>query len=76
MEEKKLHSKWDSNSMSPWIVYEEGGEIRQIYFEDETSLGLKFDLAKQSGLGGVAIWAMGYDDGFDDLWELVAEKFF
>ncbi len=26
-------------------------------------------------IGGVGIWALGYDNGYTELWELIAEKF-
>jgi spore germination protein YaaH len=34
----------------------------QIYYEDETSLKEKLALAGKYHLGGVALWALGYED--------------
>ena len=54
--------KWDELSMSPWLFFEEEGEIRQIYYENERSLKIKVDLARQNKIKGVAFWALGYED--------------
>lgn len=65
---------WDEESMTPWLIYEEKGEIRQIYFENLESLGLKLELVKEFGLGGVGFWALGYEGRGEEVWELVREK--
>lgn len=46
----------------------------QAYFENTDSLGAKLDLAKQSQVGGVGFWALGYEGEDKDLWKLVIEK--
>ena len=35
---------------------------RQLWFDDPVSLAVKYRFALASGLGGVGIWAIGYDD--------------
>jgi spore germination protein YaaH len=46
-----------------------------VWFENQKSLGLKFDLVNQTNLGGIAIFALGYD-GKDakSLWDEVKLK--
>ncbi len=34
----------------------------RIWFEDNTSLGLKLDLVKELHLGGFAAWRKGFED--------------
>ncbi len=46
-----------------------------IFIEDKKSLGIKFDFAKAKNLGGVGMWALGFDDGKIDFWALLQEKF-
>ncbi len=41
----------------------------QAYFEDEKSLRLKIDLAKQTEVGGVGYWALGYEGKENNLIE-------
>ena len=46
-----------------------------VFIEDEKSLGLKYDFAKDKQLAGVGIWALGFDDGKKELWTLLEDKF-
>jgi spore germination protein YaaH len=62
---------WDDLSMTPWVVFEEDGEIHQIYFENEKSLKAKLDLVKQNQLGGVGFWALGYEGEDKRVWEIM-----
>lgn len=52
----------DPYSQEPYLIYKEGEIYNQIYYEDETSMKKKIDLAKKYSLGGVALWALGYED--------------
>lgn len=68
---------WDTESKSPYYSYisEFSGYQRLIYFENEDSLRFKYQLAKQKELAGVGIWALGYDGGYQELWELLGREF-
>lgn len=48
---------------------------RQLWFEDSSTLATKYDWIKEQNLGGIGIWALGYDNGRDELWKLLADKF-
>ncbi len=61
IKEKNLMVNWDELSMTPWIAFEEDGEIHQIYFENERSLKIKLDLVKQNQFRGYGFWALGYE---------------
>jgi spore germination protein len=75
IKEEKLERKWDEDTQTPFLVYEDGrGRIKQIYFEDEKSLALKMDLVNQLNIKGIAIWALGYEGSYQDLWQVIAEK--
>lgn len=39
----------------------------QAYFENEKSLAIKMEVAKQAQLGGVGFWALGYEGNDSDL---------
>jgi len=62
---------WDEKSMSPWWVYEDKGEIKQIYFENEESLRRKLLVLTESGFGGVGFWALGYEGKSSEVWDVV-----
>lgn len=72
--EKNPQLDWDEIALAPRVIYTEKGNIYQIYYENETSLGLKYDLVNQSGIAGIGIWALGYDGDYPNLWNLLAEK--
>ncbi|EKD53038.1 MAG: glycosyl hydrolase-like protein [uncultured bacterium] len=63
-----LSAKWSSTSLSPYLVYEKNDQIFQVQFENAQSLEQKIKLVKSANLGGIAIWALGYETPYDDLW--------
>ncbi|OPL17929.1 MAG: hypothetical protein AVO35_07155 [Candidatus Aegiribacteria sp. MLS_C] len=65
---------WDSESLTPWYAYESGG-WNQGWYDDEESLGLKYDLIRSSDLQGAGIWALGYDGSREELWDCLEESF-
>lgn len=67
---------WNNNSLTPWIIYtDEDENIYQIYYDDVQSLSYKYDLTNQANLGGIAIWALGYEDDSNQMWQLIEDKF-
>lgn len=75
IESQKTELQWDTNSLTPWLVYEDGWRIKQIYFDNPRSLNYKYEAVNQAEIGGVAIWALGYDGPRTELWDLLKEKF-
>ena len=59
---------WDEESMTPWVTFEENGEIHQIYFENLESITRKIELAKNNQMGGVGFWALGYEGEDGEVW--------
>lgn len=43
----------------------------QQFIDDAYSLQTKYDLIHQQGLAGGAMWRLGYDAGYTDLWDLI-----
>lgn len=68
---------WDENAEVPFFSYisPETESLRMVYYDNAESLKLKYDLIKQNNLGGVGIWALGYDGGYTELWDLLYEEF-
>jgi len=48
---------------------------RELYWDDTTSLGHKYDLVNQDQLRGVGIWNLNFGGGATELWNLLAAKF-
>ncbi|RKZ32753.1 hypothetical protein DRQ33_05310, partial [bacterium] len=63
---------WDTESSSPWYRY---NSWNQCWYSDSTSLALRYQYAKDSGLMGIGWWALGYDDGDPAFWGAVEQEF-
>lgn len=44
------------------MVYKEDSYFEQIYYENEAAVKEKIALATAYRLGGIALWALGYED--------------
>jgi len=51
--------KWDTGSKTPYFKYSAG---REVWFENRYSIKYKFDLAREFGLGGLALKDLGQED--------------
>ncbi|MFY7670032.1 glycosyl hydrolase family 18 protein [Tenacibaculum sp. MEBiC06402] len=72
----KITPKFDTNSSSSYLILNDNNQgYRQLFFEDKKSLTIKYDWIKKKKIGGVGIWALGYDNGNPELWNLLTEKF-
>jgi hypothetical protein len=63
----------EPNSLSPYFSYFTD-KWHQCFSGDETSLGLVYDQINSHNLAGAGIWALGYDDGYAELWNLLSDK--
>ncbi|MFA6250675.1 MAG: glycosyl hydrolase family 18 protein [Candidatus Shapirobacteria bacterium] len=70
LKDGEMRLNWDDLSQTPWISYKKEGEIYQIYYDDEKSLGIKINLARESGMGGVGFWALGYEGKDGKAWRM------
>jgi spore germination protein YaaH len=66
---------WEINSSVPYYMYMSGTTWHQCWYDDEVSLAFKYDMVEALHLGGVGIWALGYDGDKQALWNLLKEKF-
>ena len=69
--------KWNEDGKSPYFTYtdEDTGQLRTVYYENVDSLKAKYDLVNKYNLGGAGIWALGYDGGYKELWDLLYKQF-
>jgi spore germination protein YaaH len=71
---KTYGRKWQEDVKNPWYTYNSSG-YHQCWYDDEISLGYKYDEVVKNNLQGIGIWALGYDDGRDELWDKIDEYF-
>jgi len=70
-ERSDIIKSWDDISKSPWLSYIQYGAIKQIYYEDDRSIAEKIKFAKEKNMGGIAIWALGYEGNYRQPWEVI-----
>jgi spore germination protein YaaH len=73
LDAKTLELIWDRNSLTPYGVSSESGQISQIYFENVDSIRLKLEFVRSAHLGGIAIWALGYEGNNSWVWPAIHE---
>ena len=64
----------EPNSFGPYYAYYDGG-WSQCFVNDRQSFARRYKLVDRRGLAGIGIWALGYDNGYSDLWQLIDEHF-
>jgi spore germination protein YaaH len=65
----------NENSMCSYYNYYSGGKWNQLWIDEEESMKFKFDLVNQFDIAGIGIWALGYDDGYTEMWNLIKNSF-
>jgi spore germination protein YaaH len=61
--------RWDTWSSSSFNC------TRELYWDDATSLGAKYDLVNADNLRGVGIWTLNYGGGAPELWSALSNHF-
>lgn len=52
----------EKEGQQPFVILPQNSYFRQVYYENKDSLSKKLDLVKKYKLGGIALWALGYED--------------
>ncbi len=72
--ELQVETGWNEQALSPYLSYIKDDEIFVVYYENPRSLAYKLDYVNQLGLGGISIWALGYEDDARELWTVINQK--
>lgn len=66
---------WDDVGKVGWMAYQSEGIWRMLFLDDERSLTLKYQFAKEKNLAGVGVWALGFDNGTTEMWDVLRKEF-
>lgn len=66
---------WDPLSQTAFCSYIENDNWYQVWYDSDSSLGLKFDLAETYDLKGIGMWALGYDSDKPELWDEIRKRY-
>lgn len=67
--------RWEPNSYSSCYVYNDNSSWKQCFIGLDLDLREKYDLVNYRALAGIGIWALGYDNGYTELWQAISDKF-
>lgn len=73
-DELQVEEGWNEQALSPYLSYVEDGNTYVLYYENSRSISYKLDYVNQLDLGGVAIWALGYEGDSRELWDVINRK--
>ncbi|MCK4643770.1 T9SS type A sorting domain-containing protein [bacterium] len=65
---------WNTDSNVPYYKYIDG-DHRQCWYDNKFSISKKIDMADNYSLQGIGIWALGYEDDKEELWDLIESKY-
>ena len=72
----QYNREWDNYSQTPFYDYNCSTSYpHQAWYDDDISLGLKYDKVNEYGIGGTGMWALNYDGTRPELWQKLREKF-
>lgn len=70
----KVVEKWNETALSPYVIYQEHNTTHVMYYDNSRSLSYKLDFVNQLDLAGIAIWALGYEGDYRELWDIINKK--
>ncbi len=66
---------WEPNSLSSCYIFFQNNNWNQCFIGLDRDLRKKYDILNYRDLAGIGIWALGYDDGYNELWQAISDKF-
>ncbi len=67
---------WSTTHQTPWYRFQSGGVWTQVWYDTDSSLGLKYALAQSKNYRGVGMWALGYDGARPEYWNELYNRFY
>lgn len=77
IEGKLADVQYDSISQTAWCSYvldDDGSYFRQCWFDNDSTLAVKLNFIKYKQIKGMGIWALGFDNGYHNLWEVISQN--
>lgn len=66
--------RFEPNSFANYYSYKYSNDWHQCFSDDVHSFNRYYNLVDRFDLKGAGIWALGYDDGYADLWDMIRYK--
>lgn len=65
---------WDADSYTDIYAFNSGGN-KQCFITLENGFRKRLEHMNQAGIAGIGIWALGYDNGYSELWNALEDYF-
>lgn len=69
LQRMNIQPEWDETTCQNYAEWQSGNILYQIWVEDVESIAVKLNVMKTKGIGGVAVWRLGY--GTPEAWSLI-----
>jgi hypothetical protein len=66
---------WEPNSLSSCYIFFQNANWNQCFLGLDRDVRKWYDIVNYRGLGGTGMWALGYDNGYTELWQAISDKF-
>lgn len=63
---------WDTDSYTDIYTFNSGGN-KQCYIPLEEAFRKRLQHVNNAGIAGIGIWALGYDNGYTELWNAISD---
>lgn len=64
--------QYDNDSYTDIYVFNNGG-IKQCFITKDSGFRKRLELINNTGIAGLGIWALGYDDGYNTFWSAIED---
>jgi spore germination protein YaaH/PKD repeat protein len=64
---------FDNESYSAYYEFNSAG-LKQCFITEQYEMEKRLDFINKRELAGMGIWALGYDDGYNDFWDAISNK--
>ena len=65
-----IETRWDETTCQNYGEYQSGSDYNQVWLEDAESIQVKLNVMDNYGIGGVAVWRLGFE--IPSIWDTIA----
>lgn len=67
--------QFDNDSYTDIYTFSSGGNNKQCFISEESAFRKRLQHVNNTGIAGIGIWALGYDDGYSEFWTAINDFF-
>lgn len=65
--------QFENDSYTDIYVFNSGGNTKQCFITKDQGMRKRLELINNTGIAGMGIWALGYDDGYNTFWNAIED---